>query len=315
MITPVLPMSLLQPGVIISLIVIGIGLAFLLRWTLLGKEVDRKIIFAFIFVAVATPILFPITFEVKATPIAKALFDKIESLPEGTKIMISYDFDPAMAPEVLPAANAVVRHCMQRNLKVTFIAIWATGQSLLNQTLQQVVLVEFPEKREGIDWCNLGYKAGNEGVMNVIVTNLRKMFPTDINSRPLDSIEILNGILSCRDFELIVSFGGGQPGPKEWILYVGDPGDVPIGAGTAAVSAPQLYAYYPKQLIGLLGGVKGAAEYEFELATKYPRFQQVEAPGIKMMGPQTLAHVVIIAFILLGNVAFLRTRRKSGGDK
>jgi hypothetical protein len=76
-----------------------------------------------------------------------------------------------------------------------------------------------------------------------------------------------------------------------------------------------LYAYYPKQLIGLLGGVKGAAEYEFELATKYPRFKQVEAPGIKMMGPQTLAHVVIIAFILLGNVAFLRTRRKSGGDQ
>lgn len=310
---PILPFSLLQPGVLVSLGVIGVGLALLVRWTLLGREVDRRVIFAFIFVAVATPVLFPITFEVKATPIAKALFDRIESLPEGSKIMISYDFDPAMAPEVHPMANAVVRHCMQKNLRVTFIAIWATGQSLLNQTLQRVVATEFPEKREGIDWCNLGYKAGNEGVMNVIVTNLKKMFPTDVNSRPLDSIPILDGISSCRDFKLIVSFGGGQPGPKEWILYVGDPGNVPIGAGAAAVSSPQLYAYYPKQLIGLLGGIKGAAEYEFELGERYERFKHVETPGILMMGPQTLAHVVIIAFILLGNVAFFRGRRKSGG--
>ncbi len=308
-----LTLSVFQPGVLISLAVIGIGLALLLRWTLQGREVDRRVIFAFIFVSVATPVLFPITFEVKATPIAKALFEKIESLPEGTKVMISYDFDPAMAPEVLPMANAVVRHCFQRNHKVVFIAIWATGQSLLNQTLQQVVAVEFPEKQEGIDWCNLGYKAGNEGVMNVIVTNLKKMFPTDVNSTPLEQIKILEGIQSCRDFALIVSLGGGQPGPKEWILYVGDPGNVPIGAGTAAVSAPQLYAYYPKQLIGLLGGVKGAAEYEFELMQKYERFKSVDAPGIRMMGPQTLAHVVIIAFIMLGNVAYLRTRRKKGG--
>ncbi len=308
-----LTLSVFQPGVLISLAVIGIGLALLLRWTLQGREVDRRVIFAFIFVSVATPVLFPITFEVKATPIAKALFEKIESLPEGTKVMISYDFDPAMAPEVLPMANAVVRHCFQKNHKVVFIAIWATGQSLLNQTLQQVVAVEFPEKQEGIDWCNLGYKAGNEGVMNVIVTNLKKMFPTDVNSTPLEQIKILEGIQSCRDFALIVSLGGGQPGPKEWILYVGDPGNVPIGAGTAAVSAPQLYAYYPKQLIGLLGGVKGAAEYEFELMQKYERFKSVDAPGIRMMGPQTLAHVVIIAFIMLGNVAYLRTRRKKGG--
>ncbi|MCM2272281.1 MAG: hypothetical protein NDJ18_07000 [candidate division Zixibacteria bacterium] len=308
-----LTLSVFQPGVLISLAVIGVGLALLLRWTLQGREVDRRVIFAFIFVSVATPVLFPITFEVKATPIAKALFEKIESLPEGTKVMISYDFDPAMAPEVLPMANAVVRHCFQKNHKLVFIAIWATGQSLLNQTLQQVVAVEFPEKQQGIDWCNLGYKAGNEGVMNVIVTNLKKMFPTDVNSTPLEQIEILEGIQSCRDFALIVSLGGGQPGPKEWILYVGDPGNVPIGAGTAAVSAPQLYAYYPKQLIGLLGGVKGAAEYEFELMQKYERFKSVDAPGIRMMGPQTLAHVVIIAFIMLGNVAYLRTRRKKGG--
>lgn len=304
--------SLTQPGVIISLAIIGLGLLLLLRWTILGREVDRRIIFAYIFISVATPILFPITFEAKATPIARALFDRIESLPPGSPVMISYDFDPAMAPEVLPMANAVTRHCMERGHKVTFIAIWATGQSLLNQTLQRVVRTEFPDKRQGIDWVNLGYKAGNEGVMNVIVTNLRKMFPTEVNSIPLDSVPMLSDIRSCRDYSLIVSFGGGQPGPKEWILYVGDPGNVPIGAGTAAVSAPQLYAYYPKQLIGLLGGVKGAAEYEYELVQKYPKFAQVEAPGIRMMGPQTLAHVVIIVFIILGNVAYFRTRKKAG---
>jgi hypothetical protein len=68
--------------------------------------------------------------------------------------------------------------------------------------------------------------------------------------------------------DLVVSIGGGKPGPKEWVLFIGDPGDVPVAVGTAAVVAPQLYPYYPNQVVGILGGIKGAAEYESELVHK-----------------------------------------------
>jgi hypothetical protein len=300
-------------GQAVSVIIVFGGLIWLLLRAIRGIEVERRVIFLFIFVAVATPILFPLTFTEKATPVVKSVFDKVESLPEGSRVLISFDFDPAMAPEVQPMANAFTRHCLARNLKVIFMSLWATGQSQLNNTFRDVVNADFPDKVDGVDYVDMGYKAGNEGVLNVIITNFKKMFPTDVNGVPYDSIEVLKGITSVKDVSLVISVGGGKPGVKEWVLFVADPGNVPTAGGVAAVVAPQLYPYYPKQLLGILGGIKGAAEYESELMRVYPQFKDMPTPGLRMMGPQTMAHVVIMSFIIIGNILyfrFQRTRRK-----
>lgn len=297
-------------GVLVSLVLILGGLGWLLVRSLKGREVDRRIIFLFILISVAAPILFPVTFTEKATPVVKAIYNKIESLPEGSRVLISFDFDPAMAPEVHPMANAVTRHSLAKGHKIVFMCLFATGQALLTQSLDQVISVEFPEKQDGIDYVNIGYKAGNEGVLNVIVTDFKKMFPTDVNSVPYDSIAVFDGIKSCKDLDLIVSIGGGKPGVKEWILFVGDQAGIPIAGGVAAVVAPQMYPYYPKQLLGIMGGIKGAAEYESELKSNYERFEDMETPGLVMMGPQTMAHMVIMAFIIIGNITFFVSKRR-----
>ncbi len=297
-------------GMVVSLLAIAAGLIWLFIRSLKGMEVDRRIIFLFIFAAVAAPLLFPFTFSEKATPVVKALFNKVESLPPGSHVLLSYDFDPAMAPEVQPMANAFTRHCLEKGHKVIYMCLFATGQGQFEETMRDVIAPEFPDKVDGVDYVNLGYKAGNEGVLNVIVTDFEKMFPTDVNTVPYDSIEVFKGIKSCKDLDLIISIGGGRPGIKEWVLFVGDQADVPIATGVAAVVAPQLYPYYPKQLLGLLGGIKGAAEYESELVRNYPRFKDSPTPGLKMMGPQTLAHMVIMSFIVIGNIIFFTQRRR-----
>ena len=307
-------MSSLGIGQIISLIGLAIILSILAYRSLKGHEVQRRLIFALVWLAVSVPILVPITFYHKITPVVRSVFDKVESLPPGSKVLISFDFDPAMAPEIGPMANALTRHCLAKGHKVVFITIWATGSSLLASMLDNVVRPEFPNLKEHVDWANIGYKAGNQGVLNVIVTDLKKMYPTDVNGVLLDSIPLMKDIKSCKDFDLILALGGGLPGPKEWVLYVGDPGNVPMGVGAAAVSAPQLYPYYPKQLLGILGGIKGAAEYEQHLSEVYPRFADIDRPAVRMMGPQTLAHVVVMIFIVIGNVIYFRGR-KSGGAR
>jgi len=299
-------------GIIIVLLPILGGLIWLLVRALKGKEVDRRVIFAFILVAVAAPLLLTIMFKASPTPIVRALYDRIESLPEGSKVLLSFDFDPPMSPEVQPMANVITRHVLTKKYRTVFMTLWATGQAQFNITLQDVIQAEFPELVEGDDFVNMGYKAGNEGVLNVIRTDFKKMFPTDVNTVPFDSITVLDGIRSCSDFDLIISLGGGKPGIKEWILFVGDPTGVPTAAGVAAVVAPQLYPYYPKQLFGLLGGVKGAAEYESYFRDNHPEFENMETPAMVMMGPQTIAHVVIMFFIIIGNVLFFVGRRKEG---
>ena len=93
--------------------------------------------------------------------------------------------------------------------------------------------------------------------------------------------------------------------------------DIPVGGGTTAVEAPLLYPYYPKQLLGLMGGLQGAAEYEAALVTKYPKYLETSAVAVKSMGPQTVAHLVIICFVIMGNIAFFLQHRqdKLGREK
>ena len=297
-------------GAVAALLVIGGGLVFLIVRAVMGHEVDRRVIFLFIFLSVAVPLLFPISFAERPTSIVRSVFDKIELLPPGSRILLSYDFDPAMAPEVQPMADAFTQHCLEKGHRIIYLCLWATGQGQFELTYNNVIAREFPDKVDGKDYVNLGYKAGNEGVLNVIVTDLKKMFPADVNGVPYDSIEILRGMKSCGDVDFAISIGGGKPGAKEWVLFVGDPGNVPMAGAVAAVSAPELYPYYPSQLIGILGGIKGAAEYESELRRQYPRFAQSDAAGLRMMGPQTLAHMVIMSFIVIGNLAYFIARRR-----
>jgi len=208
-------MSSLSAGAIISLVILAIGLSWVAWRSLHGKELHRRFIFAFMFVAVSVPLFFNITFHEKITPIVRAVFDKIESLPTGSKVLISFDFDPAMAPEIQPMANAFVRHCLAKGHKLILMSLWGTGPSLMAVTIDTVIRREFPDRREHIEWVNLGYKAGNQGVLNVIVSNLKKMYPTDVNTVPVDSIPVLEGIRSCKDVNLILALGGGYPGPKK----------------------------------------------------------------------------------------------------
>ena len=59
-----------------------------------------------------------------------------------------------------------------------------------------------------------------------------------------------------------------------------------------------------------MGGLLGAAEYEAALVAAYPEYTESSKQAIKRMGPQTVAHLVIIAFILMGNIAYLAGGRE-----
>ncbi len=66
-----------------------------------------------------------------------------------------------------------------------------------------------------------------------------------------------------------------------------------------------------------MGGLKAAAEYESLLMEGYSKAYGTD-PGrfaaIRRMGPQTLAHLVIILFLVVGNIAYFATRG-SGGER
>ena len=279
------------------------------------KEIDRRIIFLFIALSVIIPLLLNIEFSEKAGREVKNIFDKVESLPAGSRILLSMDYGPSTVPEIQPMVNALVRHSNERDLKIYYMCLWATGQSLTTLTINTLQTQEFPETEYGIDYINLGYKAGNEGLINVLLTDFKKMYTTDVSGTYIDDIPMMKEINNLTSFDLIIGLGGGTPGIKEWVLYAGDPGNIPVAGGCTAVQTPLLYPYWPNQLLGIMGGIKGAAEYESELIKYYPKYKNKSKPGIEMMGPQAIAHIVIMLFIIIGNITFFVERSRERKSK
>ena len=288
------------------------------------RDVDRRVIFLFIALSVIIPLLLKPNFPQFPSQLVKDTFAEIDRLEPGERVLFSFDYDPASEPEIQPMATAFLRHCFEQDLKVYITALWPIGQNMAEDTLT-AVLPEFPDKVYGIDYVNLGFKPGNQGVINVLLTDIRKLYPTDVNSLAVDDIPMMKGVKSLKDISLIVNASAGYPGLKEWVQFGADPAGIRIIGGSTAVQAPLLYPYIPNQLHGQLGGLKAAAEYEELLDRKLCAKKcgaddacqttckdesRPKNKGMLRMGAQAIAHIVIMLFITLGNITYFVDRRK-----
>jgi hypothetical protein len=59
-----------------------------------------------------------------------------------------------------------------------------------------------------------------------------------------------------------------------------------------------------------MGGLQGAAEFEKALVDHYPQFEATSTTAVQYMGPQTIAHLVIIILIIVGNAIYFFTRKQ-----
>lgn len=275
------------------------------------STLDRRWIFLMMGLAVMTPIVFRMQFPEEPRPLSQAVFDKIDSLPRGSKVLLAFDYDPGSAPELQPMATAMTWHCAKKGHKMYFIALWPLGANMIKDTVDQVIKKEFPDYEYGVDYVNLGFKPGNEGVINVVASNLKELYTTDHYQTGINDIPLTKNLQNVGDMDLICNISAGYPGTKEWIQYAATPLQVEIVSGCTGVQAPLMYPYIPTQLKGLLGAIKGAAEYEAALTIGYPEYAEKAEHllGIRRMGPQLIAHCAILALIVLGNVVHVISRR------
>ena len=278
------------------------------------QTIDRRWIFLVLAVAVIASLVVQPIFRDEPGELVRPIFDAVEALPPGTPVLISLDYSPSSAPEIEPMAAALTRHCLLRGLPVCFLSLWPTGNHMAGRIVEHVMTPEYPEAVEGTDWVTLGFQAGGELLVHALVDSLGSRFATDVRGIPLGDLPALDLVSGLNDFGLVVSLSAGTPGLKEWVLYGGDVGHFPLAGGCTGVGAPQFFPYYPRQILGLMAALKGAAEYEAALGDAYagrvPRVMQ----ATRGMGPQTMAHLVIVVFIVLGNAALFVRRRKSGQE-
>jgi len=276
-------------------------------------NLDRRWVFLAIGLAVAVPILTKSVFPERATPQSQVIFDELENLPAGSKVMVVVDYDPGSAPELAPMTTAFLRHCCLKRHKIYLVTLWPTGLPLLDQNIREIIEGEFESSqfKYGDDYVNLGYKPGNEVVIKTMATSLRALFSTDNRGTNLDDMPMTKNLTKVADMDVVLDVSAGYPGGKEWVQYAGTQSQLKLAVGCTGVMAVQMYPYYPDQVFGLLAALKGGAEYEAALGAKYPQYRDPQkTTAIRRMGPQLFAHLLMVGLIVLGNVVHFASRHR-----
>ena len=266
-------------------------------------SIDRRWIFLIIATVVIVPLIFPVGLPIRPTDTTKNVYDSIEKLPAGSKVLLSVEYSPSTRPENHPMTISILRHLFKNNHKVFITCLWPDGQFMAQDAINQVAKQEF-NKTYGVDYVFLGFRPGNEAVVKGIVSNLRKLYTVDVYQKKIDEIPLMNGINNFKDFDFLFSSSAGFPGTIEWVQYASDPTGIPMASGVTSIQVNEVMPYVQAgQMVGVLAGMPGAAEYEALINQK--------GSATSGMDAQSVAHLVIVLFIILGNVSFFIERNRS----
>jgi hypothetical protein len=271
------------------------------------NTLDRRWIFLIIALAVAIPLIFPFSMDIKVSDHVRTVYEALEELPEGATVLCSFEYGPSTMPEVHPMSRAVLNYLMQKNDKVIVMALWPDGLFMSRNILDEVCDQKYG-REYGVDYINLGYKAGNEVVIKSVVESFWTTYPVDTRGGALSSYPIMHGIENLANIDFIFSFSAGYPGTIEWVQYAADTLNKPMSTGCTAVQVTEVVPFVQSgQCSGILGGLSGAAEFE-SLLMENGYLTELGA-GNRGMAAQSVAHLVMVLFIIIGNVAYYLVRR------
>ena len=267
-----------------------------------NRKIDRRWLFLLIFLGVALPLIFTIGLPIETSKNVRMVYKLINETPPGTKVILSFDYDPASQPELHPMAKAIMRNCFERKIKVIVTALWPMGVLMAEDNFSELEH-EFPNIIYGEDYVNMGFKAGGIVTIQAMGKDFREVFPKDMNATPIDDLPIMDGINNFDNIGFIFALSAGDPGIKQWVQVAHDTYGVQTSGGVTGVSAPAILPYVNEQgqLTGLLAGLKAAAEYE----------KLTKKPGTATTGmdAQSVAHLIIIIFIAIGNINYWRNKK------
>jgi hypothetical protein len=269
-------------------------------------KIDRRIIFAVIGLCTLVPLLFPMGLAIKTSPEVRSVYDYIERMPEGSVFLLSLDFDPASKPELYPQAVALLHHAFKRNLRVIGMTLWLPGTGMANEVITRVA--QEAGKENGKDYVFLGWSPGGSSVIINMGQSISTAFPTDYYNQPTASLPVLKDVQSLRDVQYVISLAAGTTGIETWYVFGKDKYKFELGGGCTGVIAPGLYPLLRSgQINGLIGGLRGAAEYEVLIGRK--------GRAVAGMDAQSVTHLAIIVLVIICNVFYFMIRRaKRGGQ-
>ena len=133
---------------------------------------------------------------------------------------------------------------------------------------------------------------------------------------------MMEGVYDITDFDFVFDLSAGVPGNAEWVQFACDEYKIPLSSGCTSIMVTDAIPYVESgQIRGILAGMPGAAEYE-QMVFNYLNDNKNNllinsdvdiTPGkaTSRMSAQSIAHLLMVLFIVLGNISYYILRKRS----
>ena len=263
-------------------------------------NLDRRIIFILVAFAVIIPMLLSVNLPVTISEPTEKLYNFIETLPAESTIMLVFDYGPSSLAELNPMAKAILKQCFDKDVKVIGLTLYAVGTTMGSDLMAEIA----KEKGavNGEDYVFLGFRPGVELVILGMGTDIAGIFENDYYGTPTVELPMMKNVRNYDQVELLIDLSSGSL-TESWITYANVQYNQQIAAGVTGVIISQMYPYLQTgQLIGLISGIAGAAEYEHLI--------KAPAKGVLWINVESFVHLLIVLLVIIGNIAFFVLRKQ-----
>jgi hypothetical protein len=176
------------------------------------------------------------------------------------------------------------------------------------QSVLDKVADSHPSYEYGRDFVNLGYIPGQAAAARLLYQSLGTALPSDFAGTSVDDLELMSQVTTIEEVELLIELASTQDTLRWWIEQASTLDKTPdVGAAVSASVEALVRPYHetePRQLVGLVGGVPGAATYETLSSGQ-------DSPSDNLatrLDSQLAGHVILVLVILIGNGIYLVQR-------
>lgn len=284
----------------------------------MNNEAGRKLIYLFVLVALALPLIFGYRLPPARLQAADKLYQEIENtkLQEGDLAFVAIDFGPNTKAENESQARVVIEHLFRKRIPVAFFSLIPLAEpylKILPESIAAKLSQENPEEEwvYGRDWINLGYRAGAAILLQSIPKSdsLAELFKVDALGNNLQNLPLAKNFKTIENIKLLAQFTGYVGVFDRYLQFFQKENYRPVFThGCTSITIPEAYIYLDSgQLKGLLEGIAGAAWYSELLNQNYP--QRIADNSQIINTGLGVAHLVIIFFILAGNLMYFLRRK------
>jgi hypothetical protein len=259
---------------------------------------------SFIILVVATVIVSP-SFSIDPTEEETALYDLIENMEEGSKVLVAVNYGPSARYEIEGSLQLITKQLLKKKAGIVFFTLSEMGVESISMGISDALAgYSYEEGRVvyGRNYVDLGYFGGGTVGAGILAKSLKSSRSKDIAENELDVVPLMNSIFSFSDFSAFIEFSSmkidGSPGAVLMKTLSKDE-NIPV---VAIVTSDMVGEYIPFRDSGkidvLVKGSQGMAALESSFDVNGVLTRRYSLAAVLL--------VFVIFVIILFNLVFIK---------